>query len=294
MSQTIGIIGVGKMGAGMWRCLAEAGTKATVFDAYAPAAEALGEQGATVAASPAELVAAVDVVILSLPNSGDVAGVVDSIAGALRAGVVIIDTTSGEPAISRRVAETVAATGAAYLDAGVSGGPPGADAGTLKIMVGGDAAAYDQVQPVLDILGGRIWHCGGAGTGHAMKTALNLSNQGKMLLEIEALLMCGRAGLDPAQVADVLELNTWRHFLLGEGGRIPFGFAIDLAVKDWGVAGGVASEHKVPMPIAGAAMQTMRAIRAEAGPDADLIDAVNVMEKWAGYDLDAGLGRTSG
>ncbi len=294
MDQSIGIIGVGKMGAGMWRCLANAGTKATVYDAYTPTAAALADAGATVAGSPAELTAAVDVVILSLPNSGDVEGVIADIAGALRPGVVVIDTTSGEPAISRRVADAVAATGAAYLDAGVSGGPPGAEGGTLKIMVGGDAAASEQAQPVLDILGGRIWHCGGAGTGHAMKTALNLSNQGKMLLEIEALLMCGRAGLDPAQVADVLELNTWRHFLLGEGGRIPFGFAIDLAVKDWGVAAGVASEHKVPMPIAGAAMQSMRAIRAEAGADADLIDAVAVMEKWSGYDLDAGLGRTAG
>jgi 3-hydroxyisobutyrate dehydrogenase len=292
MSDAIGIIGVGNMGAAMWRCLAAAGTKATVYDTYGPSAEALGDAGASVASSPAALVAAVDVVILSLPNSGDVEGVVADIVGALRPGVVMIDTTSGEPAISRRVAETVVATGAAYLDAGVSGGPPGADAGTLKIMVGGDAAAFEQARPVLDILGGRIWHCGGPGTGHAMKTALNLSNQGKMLLEIEALLMCGRAGLDPDQVADVLELNTWRHFLLGEGGRIPFGFAIDLAVKDWGVAAGVASEHKVPMPIAGAAMQTMRAIRAEAGPDADLIEVVSVMEKWSGYDLDAGLGRT--
>jgi 3-hydroxyisobutyrate dehydrogenase len=292
MSQEIGIIGVGKMGAAMWRCLAAAGTTATVYDTFAASAKALAEAGAAVAATAAELTAAVDVVILSLPNSGDVEGVVADIASALRTGVVVIDTTSGEPAISRRVAETVAATGAAYLDAGVSGGPPGAEAGTLKIMVGGDATAFEQAQPVLDILGGRIWHCGGPGTGHAMKTALNLSNQGKMLLEIEALLMCGRAGLDPDQVADVLELNTWRHFLLGEGGRIPFGFAIDLAVKDWGVAAGVASEHKVPMPIAGAAMQTMRAIRAEAGPDADLIDVVSVMEKWSDYDLDAGLGRT--
>jgi 3-hydroxyisobutyrate dehydrogenase len=293
IEQTVGIIGVGKMGAAMWRCLADAGTSATVHDAHAPTAAALGEAGATVAGSAAELAAAVDVVILSLPNSGDVEGVVSEIASALRPGVVVIDTTSGEPAISRRVADAVAATGASYLDAGVSGGPPGAEAGTLKIMVGGDADAFEQARPVLDILGGRIWHCGGAGTGHAMKTALNLSNQGKMLLEIEALLMCGRAGLDPDQVADVLELNTWRHFLLGEGGRIPFGFAIDLAVKDWGVAAGVASEHKVPMPIAGAAMQTMRAIRAEAGPDADLIDVVSVMEKWSDYDLDAGLGRTS-
>ena len=207
----------------------------------------------------------------------------------------MIDTTSGEPAISRQVAETVAATGAAYLDAGVSGGPPGAGGGDAEDHGGRRRGRrQEQAQPVLDVLGGRIWHCGGAGTGHAMKTALNLSNQGKMLLEIEALLMCGRAGLDPAPVADVLELNTWRHFLLGEGGRIPFGFAIDLAVKDWGVAAGVASEHKVPMPIAGAAVQVMRAIRAQAGPDADLIEAVKVMEAWSDYDLDAGLGRTAG
>jgi 3-hydroxyisobutyrate dehydrogenase len=179
MSQEIGIIGVGKMGAAMWRCLAAAGTTATVYDTFAPSAEALAEAGAVVAATPAELTAAVDVVILSLPNSGDVEGVVADIVSALRAGVVVIDTTSGEPAISRRVAETVAATGAAYLDAGVSGGPPGAEAGTLKIMVGGDATAFEHAQPVLDILGGRIWHCGGPGTGHAMKTALNLSNQGR-------------------------------------------------------------------------------------------------------------------
>jgi 3-hydroxyisobutyrate dehydrogenase len=293
-NQQIGIIGVGKMGAAMWHCLDAAGRTAIVFDTYAPATKPLADAGARVAESAAALAGDADVVILSLPNSGDVEAVIsgsDGIAGALRPGAIVIDTTSGEPAASRRIAAEVAAAGAAYLDAGVSGGPPGAQAGTLKIMVGGDADAFGRAQPVLDILGGRIWHCGGPGTGHAMKTALNLSNQGKMLLEIEALLMCGRAGLDPAQVADVLELNTWRHFLLGESGRVPFGFAIDLAVKDWGVAASVANEHRVPMPIAGAAMQAMRAIRAEAGPDADLIEAVSVMEKWADYDLDAGLGR---
>src|SRR3954454_15856793 len=105
MEQTIGIIGVGKMGAGMWRCLANADTAAMVYDAYAPTAAAVGEAGAsvadsaadlaaavgeagaTVADSAADLAAAVDVVILSLPNSGDVEGVVDTIASALRPGV---------------------------------------------------------------------------------------------------------------------------------------------------------------------------------------------------------------
>jgi len=296
MSQQIGIIGVGRMGAAMWSCLHGAGHDALVYDAFPGATAALAGAGAPVAASVAEVGAGADVIVLSLPNSGDVDAVVggpDGLAAALRPGALVIDTTSGEPSTSRRVAAVVAAAGGAYLDAGVSGGPPGALAGTLKIMVGGDPGAFARAQWVLDILGSQIWHCGGAGTGHAMKTALNLSNQGKMLLEIEALMLCGRAGLDPAQVADVLELRTWQHFLLGPDGRVPFGFAIDLAVKDWNVASGLAGEHKVPMPIAGAVMQAMRAIRAEAGPDADLIDAVEVMERWAQYDLDAGLGRAT-
>jgi 3-hydroxyisobutyrate dehydrogenase-like beta-hydroxyacid dehydrogenase len=288
---TIGLIGVGRMGAGMWRCLHDAGVSATIFDANPAAVEALAAEGAPVASSAAELVESADVVIVSLPTSADVQSVIDAAEGALRRDALVIDTTSGEPATSRVIAARVATTGAHYLDAGVSGGPPGARAGTLKIMVGGERDAFTRASPVLDTLGAQVWHCGGPGTGHAMKTALNLANQGKMLLEIEALLMCGRAGLDPRLVAEVLELRTWSHFLLGPDGRVPFGFSIDLAIKDWGVASGVATEHKVPMPIAAAATQVMRAIRAQAGPDADLIDAVSVMEAWAGYDLDAALGR---
>jgi len=287
----VGFIGVGRMGAGMWRRLRSAGTTATVFDAFPGATTALADEGAPVATTAADLVGGADVVIVSLPTSTDVQTVLGGALDDLRPATIVIDTTSGEPAISRAVADEVRAASGAYLDAGISGGPPGALAGTLKIMVGGDDAAFARVEPLLSVLGAQIWHCGGPGTGHAMKTALNLSNQGKMLLEVEALMMCGRAGLDPRQVAEVLELRTWSHFLLGDNGRVPFGFAVDLAVKDWGVATGVATEHKVPMPIASACAQVMRAARAEAGPDADLLDVVQVMERWAGYDLDAGLGR---
>lgn len=287
----VGCLGVGRMGAGMWRRLHSTGTTATVYDAFAGATAALADEGAPVAASTAELLAGADVVLVSLPTSGDVRTVLGGALDALRPATVVIDTTSGEPAISRAIADDLRGASAAYLDAGISGGPPGALAGTLKIMVGGDDAAFARVEPLLQVLGAQIWHCGGPGTGHAMKTALNLSNQGKMLLEIEALLLCGRAGLEPRQVAEVLELRTWSHFLLGEGGRVPFGFAVDLAVKDWGVASGVATEHKVPMPIAAACAQVMRAARAVAGPEADLVDVVRVMEGWADYDLDAGLGR---
>lgn len=287
---TIGIVGVGRMGAGMWRCLQAAGSTAWVHDAVPATTAALASEGAPVAATVDDLLEAAQVVVVSLPTSADVDAVIAARAAALREGAVVLDTTSGEPATSRRIAAVVADAGAAFLDAGVSGGPHGAEAGTLKIMVGGDADAFERVRPVLDTLGAQVWHCGGSGSGHAMKTALNLSNQGKMLLEVEALMMCGRAGLDPRLVAEVLELRTWSHFLLGER-RVPFGFALDLAVKDWGVATGVATEHKVPMPIAAACAQLMRAIRAQAGPDADLVEAVAVLEAWAGYDLDGALGR---
>lgn len=287
----IGIIGVGRMGAAMWHCLRAAHAIARVFDTYADATTVLAAEGAPVASSARELVAGADVVLISLPTSEDVRTVLGSTTDALRPGTVVIDTTSGEPATSRAIAADVRAAGGAYLDAGISGGPAGARAGTLKIMIGGDATTHARVEPLLQVLGAQVWHCGGPGTGHAMKTALNLSNQGKMLLELEALMLCGRAGLDPRQVAEVLELRTWSHFLLGEQGRVPFGFAVDLAVKDWGVATGVATEHKVPMPIAAACAQVMRAARAVAGPDADLVDVVAVVEQWADYDLDAGLGR---
>lgn len=291
---TVGIIGVGRMGAGMWRCLRAAGCTAAVFDRHPGAAAALAAEDAPVASSAAELVAGADVVIVSLPASTDVATIVNDTLDALRPGTVVLDTTSGEPAVSRAIAARVEAVGGAYLDAGISGGPAGALAGTLKIMVGGDPAAYARVTPLLAVLGAHVWHCGGPGTGHTLKTALNLSNQGKMLLEIEALVMCGRAGLDPRQVTEVLELRTWGRFLMGEEGRLPFGFAVDLAVKDWGVATGVATDLKVPMPIAAACAQVMRAARAVAGPDADLVDVVAVMEQWAGYDLDADLDRPTG
>lgn len=290
MAPEIGIIGTGKMGAAMWLRLHDRGQAARVYDLDPSATDALAAQGARVAPDPAALAAAVEVVVLSLPRSSDVEAVVEGpgmLLGGLRAGSLVLDTTSGDPGVSARLAQRLAERDAAYLDAGISGGVAGAEAGSLKIMVGGDAAAFERARPVLDLLGTRVWHCGAAGSGHAMKTVLNLAAQTKLMAEIESLALGVKAGLDAQQVAEVLELGVWQHFLLGPGGRIPFHFALALVAKDFDVAMRLATENGVPLPVSGAAVQAMRAFRANTGDAADLMDFVGVVERWNDIRLEA-------
>jgi 3-hydroxyisobutyrate dehydrogenase len=289
MDQAIGIIGTGRMGGGMWRRLQSQGHTATIYDVSPAATDALAALGAPVAADPAALAERADLVVLSLPRSSDVESVVDGprgLATGLRPGTIVLDTTSGEPSMSARLAVTLAEAGAEYLDAGVSGGVAGAEAGTLKIMAGGDAATFERARPVLDLLGTRLWHCGPAGTGHAMKTVLNLAAQTKLMAEIESLALGVKAGLDAHQVAEVLELGVWQHFLLGPDGRIPFQFVLALVGKDFDVAMRLAAERGVPVPVTGAAVQAMRTVRAEVGGDADLMEFVGVVERWNDVRLD--------
>jgi 3-hydroxyisobutyrate dehydrogenase-like beta-hydroxyacid dehydrogenase len=140
--------------------------------------------------------------------------------------------------------------GVRYIDCGVSGGVGGARAGTLKAMVGGLADDVRDAGPVLDLLCGRVWHCGPVGSGHLVKTLLNQSNQTKLMVELEALLVAAKAGLDPELVADVLELPVWAHWLFGSVAREPIGFSLALACKDFDIALGVAADEGVGVPLA--------------------------------------------
>jgi 3-hydroxyisobutyrate dehydrogenase-like beta-hydroxyacid dehydrogenase len=287
----IGIIGVGNMGGAMWQRLHAEGHDAAVFDIVTAATAGPAADGATVATSPAELARRTDVIVCSLPRSADVEQAVSGPGGLLegaRPGQVVIDTTSGDPRASARIAGVLETAAVDYLDAGVSGGVAGAEAGTLKIMVGGSAPVFERVHPLLDVLGSRVWHCGPTGTGHAMKTVLNLANQTKLIAEIESLALGVRAGLDPHQVADVLDLTVWQHFLLGPGGRIPFQFAFALVGKDCDVAMNLAAELGVPVPVTAAAVQMMRTVRAEAGGAADLSEYVRAVERWSEVDFTPG------
>lgn len=281
----IGIIGTGNMGGAMWQRLNERNINAEVFDLRRETAMQLG---ASVAESAAALVANNEIVILSLPTSRHVQAAVNEVIDDFRTDALVIDTTTGVPSISREVARTLATRGVHYIDCGISGGPHGARAGALKIMVGGSDDAFAVAQPVLDHLGARIWHCGDVGSGHSMKAVLNLSNQNKMLVELEALALGVKNGLDGRVVADVLDLVVWKDWLLGAGGRRQFGFTLGLFAKDFDVANTVATDSGVVLPLGAAGQQLARQLRIAAGDDADLIDAVAVIEQWSSVDFGHG------
>lgn len=281
----IGIIGTGNMGGAMWQRLHERNIEAEVFDLRR---ETAAQLGATVADSAQALVANNDIVILSLPTSRHVQAVVADAIDDFRSEALVIDTTTGVPSVSREVARTLASRNIRYIDCGISGGPHGARAGALKIMVGGSDDAVALAQPVLEHLGARIWRCGDVGGGHSMKAVLNLANQNKMLVELEALALGAKNGLDPQVIADVLDLVVWKDWLLGAGGRRQFGFPLALFAKDFDVANTVATDSGVVLQLGAAGQQLARQLRIEAGDDADLIDAVAVIERWSSVDFGHG------
>jgi 3-hydroxyisobutyrate dehydrogenase len=292
----LGIVGVGRMGAQMWHRLREQSRDAVVADAVPAAVQALVVEGATAAVDAADLASRCDTILLSLPTSAEVRAVATGergIAEGARPGALVVDMTSGVPSASRAIAQDLANAGVRYIDCGVSGGVGGARAGTLKAMLGGLADDVRDARPVLDLLCGRVWHCGPVGSGHLVKTLLNQSNQTKLMVELEALMVAAKAGLDPELVADVLELPVWAHWLFGPAAREPIGFSLALACKDYDIALGVAAEEGVGVPLAALAQQLTRIALGEAGEQADLIDSVTVRERAAGTRIERQEGATT-
>ncbi|UWQ20210.1 NAD(P)-dependent oxidoreductase [Jannaschia sp. W003] len=199
----IAFLGTGLMGAPMVRNLLLAGHAVRAWNRSAPKAQALEADGATACATPAEAVRGAPVVVSMLSDGPASATVQDAIGDAFAEGAIWVEMGSIRPAEARAHAERFAARGMAYVDAPVSGGTKGAEAGTLAIMAGGDAAAFERVRPVLEAMG-RPVHVGPAGAGQLAK----LANQAIVACTIgavaEATLLLEEGGADPAAVREAL------------------------------------------------------------------------------------------
>ena len=168
-----GIIGAGNMGGRIGRRVEAAGDPIVAFDANA---STLAECGMQAADSAAALVEAVDVVLLSLPDSAMIERVVLGEGGVLthaRVGQVVVDLSTADPRSSVRIHEALAERGVEFLDVGISGGAAAAEKGSLTLMVGGDRAALERVTPVLERLATTIVHMGAPGSGHITKVLNN-------------------------------------------------------------------------------------------------------------------------
>lgn len=212
MTEEIGFIGLGNMGGRMATRLAEKGRPVVGYDVIPGLAD---RAGARAAGSVAEVAAAADIVLLSLPDSHVVEAVMHGDGGLLaasREGQVIADLSTAAPASTRALHEQLAAKGVSYLDAGVSGGAAGAEAGTLTVMAGGDPVTLERIRPVLDCIASKVFYCGAAGSGHTAKLLNNFLNAVALAATSEVMVAGKKAGLDTGTLLDIINASTGVNF----------------------------------------------------------------------------------
>jgi 3-hydroxyisobutyrate dehydrogenase len=282
----------------MARHVAE-GTELAVWNrTRSRAAEFAAETGARDAASPAAAAEGADFFITCVPTSAQVEEVLfgtDGAAAHLAPGAIVIDCTSGDPATSRRIAERLSAIGIAFIDAPVSGGVSGAVAGTLTVMVGGDAGVLERSRKILELFAGKIVHCGEIGAGDAVKAVNNALLAVHVWSIAEGLAMLSKLGVDPGVALDVINSSSGRSntsiSLFPErvlNRSFPNTFRLALLDKDVGIAAGIARETGTPADILDLTSRLFNEARSELGEEADHVEAVKVVERRAGTTIESG------
>jgi 3-hydroxyisobutyrate dehydrogenase len=233
---TVGIVGLGNMGGRIARRLVDGGEDVVGFDLDAARAPAAGARAAD---SLAALAGAADVVLISLPDSRAIEAVVGEIEAHLRSGQVVVDLSTAAPASTVALHERLAARGVAYVDAGISGGAAGAEAGTLTIMAGGEAEALDAVRPLLAHFAATVHHMGASGSGHVAKLLNNFLNGVSLAATAEVMVAGRKAGLDLRQLLEVVNASSGVNFAtlnrfprIVEGDYLEGGLTSDLMAKD--------------------------------------------------------------
>lgn len=204
----VGIIGVGNIGSRVARRIAQAGMSIVGYDSDRSRPE---RAGIHVSDSVCELVRAVDVVLLSLPDSSVIEPIVlgdDGVLACSRPGHVVVDLSTAAPESTISIYHRLDAGGVRFLDAGVSGGVKGADAGTLTLMVGGDLDALRRVRTVLDCFSAKVFYLGNSGAGHTAKLLNNFLNAVSLAATSEVMLAAKKSGLDLTRFTEVLNSST--------------------------------------------------------------------------------------
>ena len=212
--RTVGFIGLGRMGSGMVRNLLKAGVPLVVWDVLPEAARSLAEDGASVAADPAALAASAELIFLCVPTDKEADEVLFGERGVVPGGKTpaVVDTTTMNHRAARRLAERAGEAGVAYADCPVSGMPLRAEQGTLTMMFGGSAELFALSKPCLDVMGEFVVHCGDVGMGQLMKAVNNIVYDVNIAAFCEVLPFAVKAGLQPAQLAQVLTTGNSRSF----------------------------------------------------------------------------------
>lgn len=239
----LGIIGCGNMGGGMATRLIGSGVTLACFDPSPENSDKMAILGAVISPSATALARSCDVIILSLPKAAVVEAVMAEILSDIQSGTIILDTSTSEPATSQALSAKGAQQAFAFIDGPVSGGPAAAHAGSMTMLLGGDAVAIASIRPVLDILTAKTVTVGGSGAGHAAKIANNMLCAANLVLVGEALRLGQAAGVRPEDLLEGINAGSGRSgvsevnlpkWVLNEA--FDSGFTMGLMRKDVGLA----------------------------------------------------------
>ena len=262
----VGFVGLGNMGRPMAQNLARAGHDIVGFDIAAPCPD-----GVAAANSSAEAAADREVVITMLPDGASLRNAASEIIPAMSPGAVLLDCSTVDISSAKGTADDAEAAGLHFVDAPVSGGVTGAEGATLTFMVGGTAAAFGLVAPLLDVMGGRAVHCGSTGSGQAAKICNNMILGATMIVTCEAFGLADRLGLARERMFEVVSTSSGFSWSLNKYCPVPNvgpkspsdndyrpGFASDLMLKDLRLSQDAAQDCGAETPIGRRATEIFR------------------------------------
>lgn len=281
----VAFIGLGNMGGPMAINLVKAGFNTSVFDLSAQAVVDVVEHGASTGNSAKEVVSDADVIVSMLPAGKHVEALFigdDGLISHIKAGALVIDSSTIDVATVKKVATALEAQGIAFIDAPVSGGVGGATAGTLSFMVGGSAESFERAKPLLDVMGKNLFHAGDHGAGQVAKVCNNMLLSVLMVGTSEALQLGIANGLDPKVLSEIMSKSSGSNWTLDVYNPCPDvmegvpssndyqgGFMVDLMAKDLGLAmdTAIASQSSTPMGALARNLYAMHAANGQGGKD---------------------------
>lgn len=287
----IGFIGIGNMGSEMARHLLAAGHTITAYARGARSRKRASGLGLSLVHTPAEVAAASEVVFTIVTAGSDVEAIALGPEGFMHGaqpGLIHVDMSTISPAITRRVAEQLRARDIAMLDAPVSGGVAAARAASLTIFVGGEAAIFERVRPLLELLGKSIFHMGPSGTGQVTKLANQICQLANLQGTAEALLFARAQGADAGKVREAVMTGYGASRMLDVLGKkmvdrdFAAGIVAALHHKDIGVALDIAHETGLHLPVTAQVMEQLNALMDSGLGEQDTSSLLLVLEQMAG------------
>ena len=290
----IAIIGLGLIGAPMCLNLVKGKYSVSVWNRTRSKVEKLVDAGAVALESPKEVAKNSEIIITCVSDSKDVKEVIlgdDGVIEGVREGSIVIDMSTISPSVTREIANELNSVNAKMLDAPVSGGVNGAEAGVLSIMVGGDKTVLDNVRPILNELGSKITYCGGNGMGQVTKLSNQIFGMGNLAAMCEAIVFASKAGADPEALINAWSAGAAGSWMVDNLGEKVFkrefepGFMVKLAQKDLNLVLDAASQMDVALFTTPIISQIFRATQQSGFSDEGIHAYVKILENIAGLNV---------